>query len=293
MKAKLAFLNFWTIFKIKETLSLKKEKLLWPFTSVKLLCGLGANYSGRRSLWQRTGGWYRGGKGLWQRTGGWKPMTRLIQGRGYDSGREAHYWGGKGLWQRTGGFLCAFRFFFFLWKRFFHFLIFGPFFCCFLFFFSFLLWPSTSVKLLWKRFFHFFDFWTIFCCFWFFFSFLLWPSTSVKLLCGLGANYSGRRSLWQRTGGWSGKAYDSGRGADYSGRGKPMTADGKLIQGRERLMTADGGLWQRTGSSLLGRERLMTADGGLFVCVSVFFLFMKAILSFFDFWTLTFWKVNA
>ena len=27
----------------------------------------------------------------------------------------------------------------------------------------------------------------------------------------------------------------------------------------------------------------MTADGGLFVCVSVFFLFMKAILSFFDF----------
>ena len=25
----------------------------------------------------------------------------------------------------------------------------------------------------------------------------------------------------------------------------------------------------------------MTADGGLFVCVSVFFLFMKAILSFF------------
>ena len=44
-----------------------------------------------------------------------------------------------------------------------------------------------------------------------------------------------------------------------------MTADGKLIQ---------------------GRERLMTADGGLFVFVSVFFLFMKAILSFFDFWTI-------
>ena len=41
----------------------------------------------------------------------------------------------------------------------------------------------------------------------------------------------------------AGKAYDSGLGADYSGR----------------------------GSSLLGRERLMTADGGLFVCVSVFF----------------------
>ena len=29
----------------------------------------------------------------------------------------------------------------------------------------------------------------------------------------------------------------------------------------------------------------MTADGGLFVCVSVFFFFKKAVLSFFDFWT--------
>ena len=32
----------------------------------------------------------------------------------------------------------------------------------------------------------------------------------------------------------------------------------------------------------------MTADGWLFVCVSVFFLFMKAILSFFDFSTIFF-----
>ena len=111
------------------------------------------------------------------------------------------------------GFLCAFRCFL-LWKRFFHFLIFGPCFVVFLnflfffaltfhkcqivmkailsifwfldpffwIFFSFLLWPSTSVKLLWKRFFQFSDFWTIFCCFVFVFSFLLWPSTSVKLL---------------------------------------------------------------------------------------------------------------
>ena len=45
----------------------------------------------------------------------------------------------------------------------------------------------------------------------------------------------------------AGEAYDSGRGADRERLmtqrpGKPMTADGKLIQGRERLMTADGGL---------------------------------------------------
>ena len=47
-----------------------------------------------------------------------------------------------------------------------------------------------------------------------------------------------------------------------------MTADGGLITGRERLMTADG-------------------RGGLF-CVrfGFFFFFMKAILSFFDFWTI-------
>ena len=53
----------------------------------------------------------------------------------------------------------------FLWKWFFHFLIFGPFFVVFLFFFSFVLWPSTSVKLLWKRFFHFLIFGPFFCCF--------------------------------------------------------------------------------------------------------------------------------
>ena len=34
-------------------------------------------------------------------------------------------------------------------------------------------------------------------------------------------------------------------------------------------MTADGKLFQ-------GRERLMTADGGLFVCVSVFFPFYES-----------------
>ena len=46
------------------------------------------------------------------------------------------------------------------------------------------------------------------------------------------------------------EAYDSGLGADYSGRGSPR---------------------QRTGSSLLGREKLMTADGGAF-CVRFVFL---------------------
>ena len=61
---------------------------------------------------------------------------------------------------------------------------------------------------------------------------------------------------------------------------------------------ADWGLITAAGEAYDGgrgadRERLMTADGGLFVCVSFFFSFMKAILSFFDFWTLTFWKVNA
>ena len=44
------------------------------------------------------------------------------------------------------------------------------------------------------------------------------------------------------------------------------------------------GLRQRTGSSLLGRERLMTADGGGFW--RAFRFFMKAILSFFDCWTI-------
>ena len=46
-------------------------------------------------------------------------------------------------------------------------------------------------------------------------------------------------------------------------------------------MTADGGLITGAGKAYdCGR-------GVLFVCVSVFFLFfMKAILSFFDFWTI-------
>ena len=59
-----------------------------------------------------------------------------------------------------------------------------------------------------------------------------------------------------------------------------MTADGKLISGAGKAY--DSG----RGADYSGRERLMTADGGAFCVRFVFFLFMKAILSFFDFWTI-------
>ena len=52
-----------------------------------------------------------------------------------------------------------------------------------------------------------------------------------------------------------------------------MTADGKLITGAGKAYDS-------------GR-------GAFCVRFGFFFLFMKAILSFLDFWTLTFWKVNA
>ena len=70
----------------------------------------------------------------------------------------------------------------------------------------------------------------------------------------------------------AGEAYDSGReahtgaGKAYDSRRGAMTADGKLITGAGKAYDS-------------GR-------GGLFVCVSFFFLFMKAILSFLDFWTI-------
>ena len=70
----------------------------------------------------------------------------------------------------------------------------------------------------------FFDFWTIFLLF-FSFSFHFCFDLPQVSNC-----YADWRQITA-----AGEAYDSGRGADYSG-------DGKLIQGRERLMTADGGL---------------------------------------------------
>ena len=84
-------------------------------------------------------------------------------------------------------------------------------------------------------------------------------------------------SIVMRTGGLitaAGEAYDSGWGAD-----------------RERLMTADGGLITAAGKLITGAGKAYDSGRGAFCVRFGFFLFMKAILSFFDFWTLTFWKV--
>ena len=51
-------------------------------------------------------------------------------------------------------------------------------------------------------------------------------------------------------------------------------------------MTADGGAMTADGKLITGAEKAHDSGRGAFCVRFVFFLFMKAILSFFDFWTI-------
>ena len=58
------------------------------------------------------------------------------------------------------------------------------------------------------------------------------------------------------------------------------------------LITAAGEAHDSGRGLITGAGKAHDSGRGAF-CVRFGFFFMKAILSFFDFWTLTFWKVNA
>ena len=131
-------------------------------------------------------------------------------------------------------------------------------FCCFLFFFSFVLWPSTSAKLLWKRFFHFLIFGPFFVVFYFSFHFCY----DLPQVSNCNADWGLITA--------AGEAYDSGRGGLF------VCVFVCVFSSFGVVVVVVVVLWCGCGVVVVV----------LLWCGVVVFFFVKAILLFFDFWTI-------